>query len=134
MLFGPKLRKAELKNGREFFIEEHNKCAYLYVTNERRHHIFAKCWLANYCKAPIEKDIKSMEKGMQPRMHISACAIPEGIAPIKNFEFKWIDEQSFAVMVEGKAVALIRNAFTDNVECYSKFITEETYGTKPLKI
>jgi len=43
MLFGAKLKIAEDKNEREFFIKEENKTAYLYVTNEALDTIFAHC-------------------------------------------------------------------------------------------
>lgn len=90
----------EVVSNRRFFIEESNKTAYFYATSFDFSKIFCIGWLANYCKAPLNVDIKSMNKGKPARMFESACSIPNGINPIKNFEFSWLDETSFAIKAD----------------------------------
>ncbi len=124
----------EIINNRRFFIEESNKTAYFYATSFDFSKIFCIGWLANYCKAPLCVDIKSMNKGKPARMFESACSIPNGIKPIKNFEFNWLDETSFAIKADGETIAVVANAFSNEIKVLSKFLTQETCWGIPMKI
>ncbi len=124
----------EIVSNRRFFIEESNKTAYFYATSFDFSKIFYIGWLANYCKAPLCVDIKSMNKGKPARMFESACSIPNGIKPIKNFEFNWLDETSFAIKADGETIAVVANAFSNEIKVLSKFLTQETCWGIPMKI
>lgn len=127
------LKIEEVKNGRRFFIEENNKTAFLYVMSFDFSKVYSLGWIANYCKAPLTVDTKSMEKGRPPRMHAGVCTIPNGISPIKEFKFEWLDETSFAIKGDGETVAIVMDAFSDKVKVLSKYLKAETRYGAPMK-
>lgn len=128
------LKIEEVKDGRRFFVEENNKTAYLYVMSFDFSKVYSIGWIANYTKAPVNIDIKSMGKGLPPRMHVSACTIPDGISPIKDFAFEWLDETSFAIKGDGETVAVVADAFSNEIKIYSKYLSTETRYGVPMKI
>lgn len=124
----------EVVNNRRFFVEETNKTAYLYITSFDFSQIYCFGWIANYCKAPLGVDIKSLKKGKPARMFEAACSIPNGIPPIKNFSFLWLDENSFAVKGDDEVVAVVSDAFSNNIKILSKYLTQETCWGSPMKV